>query len=200
MDRLNALFTLAEHLGRDPEVARAIQKAHREAINRKGHFRRTKAGALKWVEPHQVLAHIAEHGPEPNPPKDANQSAWMGRQAMAEALNGSNVVHAMHKKGLGWVDFEQGTTGDGPPEYKHGWGITHIKTKRDWQHEQKHSRPNGEKTLMMLPEVIAKGRITESYDNGMVIVHNGVKVILARAERPKGEPGHAWLVSGYEAD
>lgn len=89
---------------------RPIEKAHREAINRKGHFRRTKHGELVWVEPHQVLAHIAE----------------------------------------------------------------------------------------LLPTVIAKGRLTEYYVTSATIIHDGVKVHLARITKTKENPGHAWVVSGYE--
>lgn len=179
-------------------TARAIQKAHREAINRKGHFRRTRQGSLAWVEPHMVHAHITEHGPEPDAPKDANQSVWMGKQAMAEAIKGHDVVHAMHRKGLGWVDFEQGIPGGGPPEFDGGWGITHIRAKRDWQHANGKSRVNGHDALMAMPEAIAKGRIAEDHENRMVILHEGIRVAIARAQRPKGEPGHAWIVSGYE--
>jgi hypothetical protein len=52
----------------------------------------------------------------------------------------------------------------------------------------------------VLPDAIAKGTLQSNHDNRAVIVHNGVMVILARALRPKGEPGHAWLVSGFEID
>jgi hypothetical protein len=131
------------------DLPRPIAKAHREVINRSGHFRRTKAGALTWVEPHQVLAHIAEHGLEPDPPKDANQSVWMGRQAMAECFKGRNVVHAMHRKGFGWIDFEQGIsdsevqrltreTGKDVKPY----GIRHVWEKRNREHRQDPSKPD----------------------------------------------------------
>ena len=70
-----------------------------------GHFRRTKAGALVWVEPHQVHAHIAEHGPEPDAPVDDRHGAWMARQALEEAFKGHDVIHAIHVPGVGWMDI-----------------------------------------------------------------------------------------------
>ena len=192
---LNALFTLAEHLGRDPEAARAIQKAHREAINRKGHYRRTKAGALAWVESHQVHAHIAEHGPEPDVPKDTTTSVHMGTQAMEQAIKGHNVVHAMHRKGYGWVDFEQGVsdseatrTGVKP------FGIRHIWEKRDAEHRKDPSKPDGKATLRMLPEVIAKGRIISGNPEAAVLglEHDGVRAFLAKTAQNR------WLLTGYQ--
>jgi len=188
-------------------LGRPIAKAHREAINRAGHYRRTKAGALTWVEPHQVLAHIAEHGLEPNAPKDERQSVWMGKQAMAECFRGHNVVHAMYRKGMGWIDFEQGISDSEAARLTkeagknvNPYGIRHIWDKRNREHRQDPKKPDGKATLLMLPEAIAKGRILESFDNGMTLVYEGVKVILAKAARPKGEPGHAWLVSGFKLD
>lgn len=183
---LNALYTLAEHLGRDPETARAIQKAHRDTINRKGHFRRTKAGVLAWVEPHQVHAHIAEHGTEPDAPESTSESIRMGQQAMEEAIKGHTVVHAMHRKGLGWVDFAQGDAEE---------GIRHILQRRDAQHAADPSMPDGRATLAMLPEAIAKGTFVQGSGPGSaqaVIEHNGVRVVLAKTSDGR------YLLSGYQ--
>lgn len=69
------------------------------------HFRRTKAGALAWVEPEQVVDHIAKHGKEPDAPMDQGHSALMACQAIQEVCKGHEVVHAMHVPGMGWVDF-----------------------------------------------------------------------------------------------
>lgn len=80
------------------------------------------------------------------------------------------------------------------------YSIRNVWEKRNREHRQEPSRPDRQKTLFMLPDAIAKGTLQSNHDNRVVIVHNGVMVILARALHPKDEPGHAWLVSGYEAD
>ena len=166
-------------------LGRPILKAHREFINRTGHFRRTKAGALAWVEPHQVLAHIAEHGPEPTEPTNTGHSVKMGAEAMEKAIEGHNVVHAMHRKGLGWIDFTQGNERE---------GIIHIRQKRDEEHAQNARRPDGMTTLKMLPAVIAKGRIfsgsVESAKLGIEL--DGVRVLLAKSGPDR------WLLTGFQ--
>lgn len=166
-------------------LGRPISKAHREAINRAGHYRRTKHGALAWVEPHQVLAHIAEHGQDPLDPTSTSHSVQMGKEAIEKAIEGHNVVHAMHRKGIGWVDFVQGDTRE---------GIVHIRTKRDEEHAADPRKPGGLATLRMLPEVIAKGTIfsgsAESAKVGIEL--NGVRVLLAREGKER------WLLTGFQ--
>ena len=110
---------------------------------------------------------------------------------MEKAIEGYNVVHAMHRKGLGWVDFIQGDEKG---------GIKHILLRRGEQHQQdpKTYPLDGLATLRLLPTVIAKGRLTEYYVTSATIIHDGVKVHLARITKTKENPGHAWVVSGYE--
>ena len=189
---------------------RQIEKAFgREAIARKGHYRRTHTGEIVWVEPHQVHEHISQHGQDPEHPKDSSTSAYLGRKAMEDyCFKGHSVIHAMFRKDSGWVDFDQGIsdseakrlTAETGREVK-PYGIRHIWEKRNKEHRADPSKPDGKKTLMMLPEVIAKGSPDgRPSDNQIILVHKGVKVVLARAKRTNEEPGHAWIVSGYELD
>ena len=182
-------------------LGRPIEKAHRKFINRAGHFRRTKNGTLTWVEPHQLLAHIADHGLEPDEPKNAHTSAWMGKMAMEESIKGHNVVHAMYRRGIGWIDFTQGTPGDGPPNFEHGGGISHIRAKRDFEHQVNPKNPDGAATLRALPEVIAKGEIVANRGSklelALKIGEHTWRAILLHVPITKENPGERWLVSGF---
>lgn len=202
---LNALFALAEHLGRDPEAARAIQKAAKQSgrtfIEREAHWRRTKLGEPVWVRATEV--HLHPH--EPNPPRNANQSVWMGHQAIHRVLAAkTDFIHAMHRKNVGWIDVQWGIPGDGAPEFKGGFGIDHIMTKRDWQHGQdvaagkKNPRPDGITTLRHLPEVIAKGTITRVDGNHLRLEFNGWVAAIVKIPATKENPGSGWLLSGFE--
>jgi hypothetical protein len=178
---------------------RPVAKAHREIVNRSGHYRRTKAGKLVWVQPHEVLVHIAEQGPEPDLPKTTGQNLWMGRTAMDEAIKGHDVVHAMYRKGIGWIDFLQGTPGDGPPEFEHGGGITHIRAKRDYDHQQDPRMLDGVTTLKKLPEVLATGQVTATRGRGKVEIElEGFRAVLNKFRPDEKNPAEHWLLTGFK--
>ena len=195
------LWQLATEGYAEGVAGRGVAKAHRETINRKGHFRRTKTGALKWVEPHQVLAHIAEHGPEPDATGSTVESVRMGIQAMGECFKGHNVVHAMYRRGLGWVDFEQGIS-DGEAERLSRetgrtvkpYGIRHIWEKRNAEHRQDSTKPDGKTVLRLLPGAIAKGQVVSGGRDAAVLglEYNGVRVFLSKNEQGR------WLLTGYK--
>jgi hypothetical protein len=169
-------------------------KSHREVIETKGHYRRTKKGALAWVNAHDVNRFIQEHG-EPDAPEKGSTSIYMGKEAMSKAIEGHDVIHAMHRKNFGWIDFIQGGSAG---------GIIHIKQRRDAQHKENPKKYplNGVQTLKLLPPIIASGRIVENYENKVVIEYNGAKIILARVPKKKKDgkkiPAHGWVISGFE--
>ena len=173
--------------------------ALREAL-RHEHYRRTKHGELVHVSPSMVHVHVAEHGIEPLQPKDTNKSVYMGKKAMELAIQGHNVIHAMHRKGIGWIDFIQGNPGDGPPDFENGRGISHIKAKRDFEHSQDPAKPDGETTLKRLPDVIARGAIFSHRGERIEIRQDGYVAILLHvpAKETETNQGERWLVSGFK--
>ncbi len=106
---------------------------------------------------------------------------------MQEAIKGHNVVDAMHRKGLGWIDFAQGDEKG---------GIKHIILRRDEQHaEDPVAYPlDGARTLMELPKVIAKGKIISGTPASAVvgIEHEGVRAYLAKSSNSH------WILTGFK--
>lgn len=181
-------------------VCKAAIERGREAIEREAHWRRTKHGALAWVRPHELHIHKAIHGEEPDAPKDAGASAFMGRQAMQVAIaTKQDVVHAMYRNGLGWIDFPWGLNTE---DAKHlrprpdPHGLAHILEERDAEHAKDPQMPDGFKTSQVLPDVIAKGRYPSKPDIGkaskLIIEWEGYRVIIARTG------ANRWLLSGFK--
>jgi hypothetical protein len=178
---------LTPYLAGIPEpLGRSVAMSHREIISRAGHYRRTMAGALVYVEPHEVLAHIAEHGAEPPEPSKTAQSIWMGKEAMKVAELGHNIVHAMHRKGLGWIDFVQGIPDSLATASQKAFGILHIIEK------------HGATSLANLPEVIAKGREVKKEGNRITAEHDGWRVSFVHIPKAKDRAAEGWLVTGFE--
>ncbi len=93
-----------------------------------------------------------------------------GQKAMDRAMRQkADVQKAMHRKGVGQIDFEWGTPGDKSQDYKGGKGISHIIEK------------HGEEVARNLPTVLGKGKITpHEYPDRRYIEHEGQQAILER--------------------
>ena len=186
-------------------IAKAATEGGRDAIERVAHWRREKNGKVVWVHPHEVHLHKAIHGKQPSLPKDKPESIDLGRQAVQIVLaSQQDFVHAMYRKDMGWIDFPWGVPGNGPPEFLGGFGFDHIMTKRDWEHHTSTSigegRPlaDGFSTLRMLPDVIAKGTISDREGRKVTLEYKGWKVILVQVPKTGKNPESGWLLSGFE--
>lgn len=180
------------------KCAKPISRFHQEA-EEAGHFRRTKDGLLLWVEPESLDGFLVIHGLRPAaPPKDANQSIWLGKKAIEQAIKGHNVFHAMHRKNVGWVDFLQGLAGNGPPEFEHGAGINHIQAKRDYEHLIHSGNPDGPTVLRALPEVIAKGKVAGHRGLKLELSLGPIHAVIEQVPPTNKNPGEQWLVTGFK--
>lgn len=99
-----------------------------------------------------------------------------------------DVKAAMYRDDVGDIDFIYGTPGKGS-KFKKGYGIAHIKAKRDSENG------SGIDTLNKLVEVIAKGTDTEiQHANGsngeyrLKIHYDGYTAILS-SKTEKANPG-----------
>ncbi|WP_296822822.1 hypothetical protein [uncultured Megasphaera sp.] len=129
-------------------------------------------------------------------PKDnVQEEIARGEKAMAIVLQTKqDVKAAMHRDDVGDIDFIYGTPGKGS-KFKKGYGIAHIKAKRDSENG------SGIDTLNKLVEVIAKGTDTEiQHANGgngeyrLKIHYNGYTAILSS----KTKKANSWLLTGWE--
>ena len=129
-------------------------------------------------------------------PKDnVQEEIARGEKAMAIVLQTKqDVKAAMHRDDVGDIDFIYGTPGKGS-KFKKGYGIAHIKAKRDSENG------SGIDTLNKLVEVIAKGTDTEiQHANGgngeyrLKIHYDGYTAILSS----KTEKANSWLLTGWE--
>ena len=126
---------------------------------------------------------------------DVQEEIARGEKAMAIVLQTKqDVKAAMHRNDVGDIDFIYGTPGKGS-KFKKGYGIAHIKAKRDYENG------SGIDTLNKLVEVIAKGTDTEiQHANGgngeyrLKIHYDGYTAILSS----KTEKANSWLLTGWE--
>ncbi|KUH57436.1 hypothetical protein AT798_00540 [Megasphaera sp. DJF_B143] len=133
----------------------------------------------------------AEEGSE----SDVQEEIAHGKKAMAVVLQTKrDVKAAMHRDDVGDIDFIYGTPGK-ESKFKKGYGIAHIKAKRDSENG------SGIDTLNKLVEVIAKGTDTEiQHANGsngeyrLKIHYDGYTAILSS----KTEKANSWLLTGWE--
>jgi hypothetical protein len=151
---------------------------------------------IPWVELERLPAFLTEHGSGLLLPKNAAQSIWLGKMAMDLALRGHDVINAMHRKGIGWIDFLQGSPGE-PPGFETGGGIVHIRTKRDFEHSLDPTKPDGFQTLKALPDVIAKGTLVEWRGSKASIVLKPYRAVISRIDRSQGNPVEYWLLTGF---
>ncbi|MGN0956678.1 transglycosylase SLT domain-containing protein [Megasphaera sp.] len=129
------------------------------------------------------------------PESDVQEEIAHGKRAMAVVLQTKrDVKAAMHRDDVGDIDFIYGTPGKGS-KFKKGYGIAHIKAKRDSENG------SGIDTLNKLVEVIAKGTDTEiQHANGgngeyrLKIHYGGYTAILSS----KTEKANSWLLTGWE--
>jgi hypothetical protein len=111
-----------------------------------------------------------------------------GKKAMNRALRQkADVQKAMHRKGVGQIDFEWGRPGTPAPNksgatHADGYGVSHIVAK------------HGEATALNLPEVIARGKITpHQEEDRLYITHGGQQAILQRKNSES-----AYVVTSFE--
>ncbi len=205
---LNALFTLAEHLARDPEVARAIQKAQRHA---------PKGGIDIDGQHYDGGEFIPEHGTSVDKgpagggatriTKEQAQNIKEGMANMMEAVKSRADVRDgcyRGKDGIGWVDFLWGDEGAPAPDFSGGWGIAKEIAKRSYEHGVDENDPSAARTLMALPMVIVLGNATklnpqspkekERIRLDMTIKGEKYLVFLVLDDKSKNH----WLLSGFE--
>ena len=82
-------------------------RSHQERVSGADHYRRAQDGTLMLVRPQEAPGHLSAPGPQPVEPRKTSEAIWMGREAMELAIQGHNVIHAIHRKGIGWIDFIQ---------------------------------------------------------------------------------------------
>lgn len=117
-----------------------------------------------------------------------------GRVAMQAAITAqADQLNAMHRPGVGTIDFRWGNSGG---------GVRHIIEKRDREGAQRQSLAgqSGEKIAMRIPEVIAKGTLGPPYadKNGRKrnIEHEGMRAVLS-LDFERGDR-RVWLLSGFQ--
>jgi hypothetical protein len=126
---------------------------------------------------------------DPNDPNDG----WTPQEAAAEQKRGeagietalqtrADVPNAVHHQTLGAIDFKWGSTGDGPPDYEGGYGIAKILAK------------HCEKSVRMIPTVIAHGAVTKVDGNTTRIEHDAWRAILTKTT---GRDENHWVLSAY---
>ena len=108
--------------------------------------------------------------------------------------------HAMHRKGLGWIDFIWGSVGN--PANKSGkrkgaLGIAHILESR--QRKDGLSVQQSRILTMMMVETIAKGRVTRMTEYeatiNVLVKHHRYEAALVRPPF-----GNSWVLSGWKSD
>lgn len=131
-----------------------------------------------------LFADLIRKGPDQ--PRDA-LGRWIaiavaeeakGREAVRRVLRGEEIVpNAMHRAGVGHIDFRRGDASH---------GVLHI--------QQKH----GDAVLNRVPSIIARGRVGVRYTvRGRMrvnIEHEGHTVVLATDHADGGGP---WLLTGF---
>jgi len=119
---------------------------------------------------------------------DATAEEVSGRTAMRQVLEqGVDAPGAMHRKGLGEIDFPFGDPGTG----KGGNGVSHLVRRRN------ESGESGAATAMSLPEIIARGRVSAPYTVRDSLPRVNVDLGAdARAVLERDGKGH-WLLSGW---
>jgi hypothetical protein len=116
-----------------------------------------------------------------------------GKEAMEKVIkNKADHLEAMHRPGIGKIDFRWGNSGG---------GIRHIieKRNREGRQRQGFEGQSGEDIARFMPEIIAKGKLspprTTSTGRKREIEHQGHLAILS-LDFHRGDK-RAWLLSGY---
>lgn len=107
-----------------------------------------------------------------------------GKKAMRRAIRKkTDVRKAMHRKGLGQIDFVWGTPGHSRIDYKHGFGISHALAK------------HGEKDVMQIPNTLLNGKILRDplSPEKRIVAHGRHLVALV-----KDKSRSAWVLTGYK--
>lgn len=134
-------------------------------------------------------------------PKSTEANIKRGNEAMSHVLaTKQDFPHAMHRTGLGWIDFTWGDVGN--PATKSGKrkgarGISHILEAR--QRKDGMTLQQSRTLSMMMVQTIAKGRVvrTKEYEAtiNVLVRHHRYEVTLV-----KPPTGNSWVLSGWRSD
>ncbi|WP_284335435.1 LPD38 domain-containing protein [Comamonas sp. NoAH] len=162
--------------------------------------------ARRWVEKGVLQGGKTVHNP-PEHPKPAMSLSPMksveaniarGMESLAKAVTDKTTVHrAMHRNGLGWVDFVWGSEGQIKPSgrTKGAMGIAHILEAR-----QRKDRLSEQEAIRYLGDVVKAVAQGGEFDRKEVaqstrvgVAHENTIVWLTQ-----NKGSNAWIVTGYE--
>lgn len=137
----------------------------------------------------------------PRIPHSVTANIHRGRVAMAHVIaTHTNARNAMFRSDLGWIDFVWGSPGGAAAKSgkrKGARGVAHILESR--QRKDGMKQQAAERLAMLLPEVIARGRVARSDSYGdkrrIVVAFAGHEAVLVQQRR-----SNAWLLSGWRKE
>lgn len=125
---------------------------------------------------------------------DGTLEAAAGRSAMRHSLGaGEDVAGAMHRPGLGEVDFRYGDVGTwnaAKGKFVKGGGVSHIVGNRDVEGR------DGLLAALSMPDVIARGKVHRVADSMPGQARANIRLGDAEAVLSEGPRGH-WLLTGW---
>lgn len=141
----------------------------------------------------------AEHVPESNQDEvnkktvSVEENIANGKKAIEKVISEhSDAIDAMTRDDVGGISFYYGTPGRGK-KFKKGYGIAHMIAKRNSE------GLDGETFVKRLPEVIAKGKITErqTASNGdrVLVKYGDITTVLSLY---KDGNRQTWVVTGWD--
>lgn len=141
----------------------------------------------------------AEHVPESNQDEvnkkavSVEENIANGKKAIEKVISEhSDAIDAMTRDDVGGISFYYGTPGTGK-KFKKGYGIAHMIAKRNSE------GLDGETFVKRLPEVIAKGKITEQQTapNGdrVLVKYGDITTVLSLY---KDGNRQTWVVTGWD--
>lgn len=173
---LNAIFALAEHLGRDPEVARAIQKAQRHAPKGAKNTSGEKIGGQFIADPTLPVSHAFRHD-------------WRGAVEFLKEHNSGRAVAALHHPEVGDIDLIWGKTSY--DERSKGFGLAKLIR---WHPE----------VMQDLQKHISSLKVKQHHRDAIILANGNGGRASVRVTPPEyaglgldPETGH-WLLTAYE--
>ncbi len=116
---------------------------------------------------------------------------WSLQKVIFQKTDVSAAMHRFDLEGVNDITFVWGAPGKTHPDFKGGYGISHIIAKRDAE------AGNGLDVAVKLVEVIAKGKLDKQVlqKDTVHITYDGYEAVLSKSRFGEKE---TWLLTGWE--